>query len=59
MAGDDEMSDLKRLKALLDSEALLHPVSDELSIVDLANALHSIMGVPNVSLDAGATRIKS
>ena len=58
MAGDDAMSDLKRLKALLDSEVLLHPVSDELSIVDLANALHSIMGVPNVSLDAGATRIK-
>ena len=52
------MSDVNRLKRLLDSKALLHPISDALSIVDFANAMHSIMGIPDVSLSEGAARVK-
>lgn len=52
------MSDMGRLKALLESGTLLHPVSDALSIVDFANALHDVMGVPNVSLNENASAVK-
>ena len=52
------MSDLDRLRALLGSGKLLHPVSDALSIVDFANALHSAMGVPGVPLGVKETYIK-
>ncbi len=38
---------------------MLHPVSDELSIVDFANALHDVMGVPGITLNRNATRLKS
>ncbi|MDE2688316.1 MAG: alkaline phosphatase family protein [Chloroflexota bacterium] len=47
------MSDIQRLRALLESGALLHPVSDAISIVDFANALHSVMGVPDVPAPLG------
>ena len=53
------MSDVNRLNALLNSGRLLHPVSDALSIVDFANALHSVMGVPDVPLNKNALRVKS
>ena len=52
------MSDMGRLKALVDSGKLLHPVSDALSIVDFANALHSVMGVPDVLLNENASAIR-
>ena len=52
------MSDMGRLKALLESGRLLHPVSDALSIVDFANALHSVMGVPDVPLNENASAIR-
>ena len=52
------MSDVARLKALLDSGKLLHPVSDTPSIVDFSNALHSIMGVSDVSLSENAEFVK-
>ena len=53
------MSDMERLMALVESGKLLHPVSDALSIVDFANALHSVMGVPGVPLNEKAETIKS
>ena len=53
------MSDVNRLNALLNSGRLLHPVSDVLSIVDFANALHSVMGVPGVPLNRKASTVKS
>jgi hypothetical protein len=59
MVGDNAMSDLERLKALLESEKLLHPVSDALSIVDFANALHCAIGVPDVSLNENASAVKN
>ena len=43
----------------MESGELLHPVSDELSIVDFANALHDVMGVPGITLNRNATWIKS
>ena len=52
------MSDLDRLKALLESGKLLHPVSDSLSIIDFANALHSMVGVPDVPLNGNALAVK-
>lgn len=52
------MSDVRRLNALLESGKLLHPVSSALSIVDLANALHSVMGVPDVPLSQNASAVK-
>lgn len=52
------MSDLDRLNALLNSGELLHPVSDAPSIVDLAAALHSAIGVPDVPLSDNAGAIK-
>ena len=52
------MSDLESLKGLMDSGALLHPVGDGLSIVDFANALHSLMGIPDVPLDDGAMSVR-
>ena len=52
------MSDVARLKALLNSDELLHPVSDAPSIVDLAGALHSVMGVPDVYLSDNGSAIK-
>lgn len=53
------MSDVNRLTVLLNSGTLLHPVSDALSIVDFANALHSAMGIPHVLLNKNASTIKS
>ena len=53
------MSDLARLNELIDAGALLHPVGDGLSIVDLANALHSLMDIPDVPLNDSAIGIKS
>ena len=47
------MSDIQRLRSLLESGELLHPVSDAISIVDFANALHSVMGVPDVPAPLG------
>lgn len=44
---------MQQLRALLESGALLHPVSDAISIVDFANALHSVMGVPDVPAPLG------
>ena len=52
------MDDAQRLKVLIESGALLHPVSEALSIVDLANALHNVMGVPDVFLNDQAMRVK-
>ena len=52
------MSDMERLMALLESGILLHPVSDALSIVDFANALHGVMGIPDVPLNEKAVTIK-
>lgn len=52
------MRDIDRLKALLESGRLLHPVSDTLSIVDFANALHCVIGAPNVSLNENASAVK-
>ena len=52
------MSDMERLKALLESGSLLHPVSEAFSIVDFANALHSVTGVPDVPLDRNASTVK-
>ena len=52
------MSDVERLQALLDSGDLLHPVSGALSIVDLANALHSVMGVPDISISEEAAVLR-
>ena len=52
------MRDIDRLKALLGSGKLLHPVSDHLSIVDFAKALHGVIGVPDVSLNENASAVK-
>ena len=52
------VNDVQRLQELLDAGELLHPVSDALSVVDLANALHSILDIPNASLNEPAERIK-
>ena len=52
------MSDIERLKALLESGKLLHPVSDALSIVDFANALHDVIGVPDILLNQKASAVK-
>ena len=52
------MSDVSRLRTLIDSGKLLHPVSRDLSAVDFANALHSAMRVPNVPLNENASRIR-
>ena len=52
------MSDLKRLNELIDSGALLHPVSDGISIVDCANALHDLIGVPDAPLNEKAMQVK-
>ena len=52
------MDDVQRLKELIESGALLHPVSEALSIVDLANALHNLMGVPDVFLNDRAMGVK-
>ena len=52
------MSDMDRLDALLKSGQLLHPVSDALSIVDFANALHSVMGAHDMSLNENAAAVK-
>lgn len=52
------MSDLERLNELMESGALLHPVGDAPSIVDFANALHDLMGVPDVPLNERAKGIK-
>ena len=53
------MSDVNRLNALLNSGRLLHPVSDALSIVDFANAMHSVLGIPDVPLNKNASTVKS
>ena len=53
------MDDAQRLKGLFESEILLHPVSETLSIVDLANALHDVMGVPDVLLNVRAMGVKN
>ena len=52
------MDDVQGLKELIKSGALLHPVSEALSIVDLANALHNLMGVPDVFLNDRAMGVK-
>ena len=52
------MDDVQRLKGLIESGALLHPVSEALSIVDLANALHNVMGAPDVLLNDRAMGVK-
>ena len=52
------MDDVQRLKELIESGALLHPVSEALSIVDLANALHNVMGVPDVFLNDRTMGVK-
>ena len=52
------MSDVERLNELMESGALLHPVGDTPSIVDFANALHDLMGVPDVPLNEKAKGIK-
>ena len=52
------VADAKRLKGLIESGALLHPVSEALSIVDLANALHNVMGVPDAILNDRAMGVK-
>ena len=52
------MSDAERLMALIDEGTLLHPVSNALSIVDFANALHNLMGVPDAPLNENAMAVK-
>ena len=52
------MSDLDRLMGLLTSGELLHPVSDAISLVDLANALHDILGVTCGSQSRSARQVK-
>lgn len=52
------MSDVNRLRSLFVSGKLLHPKSDALSMVDFANALHSAMGVPDITLGEKALNIR-
>ena len=52
------MSDAARLKALMDSGALLHPIGDAPSIVDCANALHSLMDIPDTPLNESAREVR-
>ena len=52
------MSDIGRMKSLLDAGVLMHPVSGDLSIVDFASAVHDSMGVPDVSLNENGQRIR-
>ena len=52
------MSDLDRLMTFIDEGSLLHPVSNALSIVDFANALHNLMDVPDVPLNENAMAVK-
>ncbi len=53
------MDDVKRLNELLKSGALLHPVSDAPSIVDLANAMHSVIGLSGLHLNEKAMEIRN
>ena len=53
------MSDVDRMKSLLDAGVLMHPVSNDLSIVDFANAVHDAMGVPDISLSENGHRVRS
>lgn len=53
------MNDVNRMRALLDAEALLHPVSGALSIVDFASAAHDAMDVPDVSLSENGHRVRN
>ena len=52
------MSDIGRMKSLLDAGVLLHPISGDLSIVDFANAVHDAMGVPDVPLNENGRRVR-
>ena len=52
------MSDIGRMKSLLDAGVLSHPISGGLSIVDFASAVHDSMGVPDVSLSKDGQRIR-
>ena len=52
------MSDAKRLQSLLDSGSLMHPIGETPSIVDCANALHSLMNIPDTPLNDRALHIK-
>ena len=52
------MDDVQRLKGLIESGALLHPVSEALSIVDLANALHDVAGAQDALLNDRALGVK-
>ena len=51
------MSDRERLLAAFDSGELVRPSPDRLNVVDLANALASIGGAPNVPCSPGVSAI--
>ena len=53
------MSDVDRMKSLLDAGVLMHPVWGDLSIVDFASAVHDAMGVPDVSMCENGQRIRT
>ena len=52
------MSDIGRMKSMLDAGVLLHPISGTFSIVDFASAVHDSMGVPDVPLNENCQRIR-
>ncbi len=52
------MSDIGRMKSMLDAGVLLHPISGTFSIVDFASAVHDSMGVPDVPLNEDGQRIR-
>ena len=53
------MTASERLLAAFDDETLVRPSADALNLVDLARALASITGVPDVALTEGAREIAS
>lgn len=58
-AARGRMEDFDRLKSLLDSGTLLHPVSDAVSIVDFAAALHSAIGAGDKPLGRNAAIVRA
>lgn len=53
------MDDAQRLKSLLASGALLHPISDAANLVDFAAALHNLIGARGAPIGTNATAVKA
>ena len=53
------MDDVQKLKSMLDSGTLLHPISDAANLVDFAEALHNLIGARSEPLGANAAAVKA